>query len=68
MHLVCGPTQTHALRQGSPAIDAGNAGGYTEDVGAILSSDQRGAPRPQRVYCDIGAYESDTLFGDGFES
>jgi CSLREA domain-containing protein len=33
-----GPTFTHALQPGSPAIDAGNSGG--------LTTDQRGFPRP----------------------
>jgi parallel beta-helix repeat protein len=41
-----GPTQTHALLPGSPAIDSG---GTDCAVG-----DQRGAPRGD---CDIGAYE-----------
>ena len=51
-----GPTETHALRAGSPATDAGNC---TEET------DQRGTPRvdvPGRANrggngCDIGAYE-----------
>jgi hypothetical protein len=37
-----GPTQTPALLNGSPAIDAGNPGGCTDNLGAILSTDQRG--------------------------
>jgi len=41
-----GPTQTHALLAGSPAI---NAGGPT-----CTATDQRGLPRAD---CDIGAYE-----------
>jgi hypothetical protein len=46
-----GPTFTHALLDGSPAIDAGaNAGAPT--------TDQRGVTRPQGQYVDIGAYES----------
>jgi hypothetical protein len=52
-----GPTWTHALLPGSPAIDAGTSGG--------LTTDQRGMPRPYDVPCipnasdgsDIGAYE-----------
>jgi hypothetical protein len=45
-----GPTWTHALGAGSPAIDAGaNA--------ACPDTDQRGVARPQGVGCDIGAYE-----------
>ena len=47
-----GPTQTHALLAGSPAIDAG-------DDTTCPASDQRGFPRPQGTACDIGAYESE---------
>jgi hypothetical protein len=45
-----GPTWTHALLTGSPAIDAG------DPVGAP-SEDQRGVPRPQGAGVDIGAFE-----------
>lgn len=45
-----GPTLTHALLAGSPAINAGDNGGCP-------STDQRGIPRPQAGTCDIGAYE-----------
>jgi hypothetical protein len=51
-----GPTLTHALLEGSPAIDAG-------DIVSCPSSDQRGALRPwdgdgdDELTCDIGAYE-----------
>ncbi len=45
-----GGTQTHALQNGSPAIDAGN------DL-TCESTDQRGAARPLGSHCDIGAYE-----------
>jgi len=45
-----GPTRTHALGAGSPAIDAGDP--------ACPSADQRGAPRPQGPGCDIGAFEA----------
>src|SRR5664280_123917 len=52
-----GPTMTHALLPGSPAIDHGSSGG--------LTTDQRGQPRPIRFPAylapgdgsDIGAYE-----------
>jgi hypothetical protein len=44
-----GPTPTHALI-GSPAIDAA-------DSSSCPSTDQRGAPRPSGLACDIGAYE-----------
>jgi hypothetical protein len=37
-----GPTQTMALLAGSPAIDAGNPGGCTDDRGRLLKTDQRG--------------------------
>lgn len=45
-----GPTQTHALLSGSPAIAAG-------DAAACPTTDQRGAARPQGAGCDIGAFE-----------
>jgi hypothetical protein len=44
-----GPTETHALLNGSPAIDAGDT---------TLTTDQRGVTRPQFGVDDIGAYES----------
>ena len=49
-----GPTQTHSLLAGSAAIDAGNLGGCTDDVGALLKRDQRGVKRHNP---DIGAFE-----------
>lgn len=52
-----GPTLTHALLPGSPAIDAGNPSGCTDHLGNPLTADQRGVPRPQGAACDIGAYE-----------
>jgi hypothetical protein len=58
-----GPTQTHALVAGSPAIDAGNPGGCLDSTGAALQTDQRGLPRTfdgnrdGRAVCDIGAFE-----------
>jgi len=45
-----GPTPTHALLMGSPAIDAA-------DSSFCPPTDQRGAPRPSGLACDIGAYE-----------
>ncbi len=51
-----GPTKTHALLAGSPAIDAG-------DDAQCPPTDQRGVPRPQDgngdgiAICDMGAFE-----------
>ena len=47
-----GPTKTHALLAGSPAIDKGNSFGAT--------TDQRGVSRPQGAASDIGAFESES--------
>ena len=44
-----GPTATHALPAGSPALDAAGA--------CSLLADQRGTTRPQGPACDIGAFE-----------
>jgi cysteine-rich repeat protein len=53
-----GPTMTHALPTGSPAVDTGAAVGCPP-------ADQRGVPRPQGMACDIGAYENNLPCGDG---
>ncbi len=45
-----GPTDMHALLDGSPAINAGS----DDQCPAV---DQRGAFRPQSAACDIGAFE-----------
>ena len=45
-----GPTDTHALGAGSPAIDRGPAAGCP-------ATDQRGVSRPQGPACDAGAFE-----------
>lgn len=45
-----GPTRTHALQEGSAAIDAG-------DNPSGLAFDQRGLPRVDGIRADIGAYE-----------
>jgi hypothetical protein len=45
-----GPTETHALLPGSPALDVA-------DGGACPAIDQRGVARPQGPGCDIGAFE-----------
>ena len=51
-----GPTQTHALLAGSPAIDA--ADDAICDAPPVNSLDQRGVSRPQGDHCDIGAFEA----------
>jgi|GEM_PF-1703164 len=62
-----GPTKTHALSLGSPAIGKGLSGNCP-------SVDQRGVKRPQSSLCDMGAYETysivvnssaDTIADDG---
>jgi Zn-dependent metalloprotease len=52
-----GPTFTHALMEGSPAIDAGNPAAPGSGGGACEANDQRGVVRPNGAHCDIGAYE-----------
>jgi hypothetical protein len=55
-----GPTQTIPLLFRSPAIDAGNPNGCTDDRGHLLQTDQRGKPRPDKEDtggCDMGAFE-----------
>lgn len=47
-----GPTETQALRPGSPAIDHGGT-----SANGCPATDQRGVPRPQGPACDIGAFE-----------
>jgi uncharacterized repeat protein (TIGR01451 family)/CSLREA domain-containing protein len=53
-----GPTETHALGDGSPALDGGNPAGCTDGDGVALTTDQRGQVRPSGARCDIGAYEA----------
>lgn len=55
-----GTTETHALRNGSPALDAGNT-----SLPGVMATDQRGWPRalaaassPPTNQTDIGAYEA----------
>ena len=58
-----GPTQTMSFQPGSPAIDAGNPAGCTDNSGQLLSFDQRGQARHDNEDtggCDVGAYESQT--------
>jgi hypothetical protein len=47
-----GPTETHDLLPGSPAIDAGSLDCPPP------ATDQRGVARPQGAACDIGSVES----------
>lgn len=51
-----GSTETQALLPGSAAID--NAKDCTDAFGNPVTVDQRGVPRPQGLYCDIGAFEA----------
>ncbi|MGH2685433.1 MAG: choice-of-anchor Q domain-containing protein, partial [Actinomycetota bacterium] len=51
-----GPTETHALLPGSPALDNGSPE-RTSELRACEPTDQRGVPRPQGTGCDVGAYE-----------
>jgi CSLREA domain-containing protein len=62
-----GPTHTHALLAGSPAIEAGTCTGRDGDT---VTSDQRGVPRPQGTRCDVGAfeYEFGSIVFTGFAS
>ena len=50
-----GPTNTHALLTGSPAIDRGST---------TLATDQRGVPRPQGAADDVGAFELEIAVND----
>ncbi len=54
-----GPTETHALTVGSPALDA--ATDCTNIASSAVGFDQRGVTRPQGAQCDAGAFESDEL-------
>jgi parallel beta helix pectate lyase-like protein len=47
-----GPTKTHALKPGSPALDV-----VPLADPACTGTDQRGMPRPAGPGCDIGAFE-----------
>ena len=61
-----GPTLTHALLPGSPAIDAGNNALAVDENGNLLTTDQRGETRIQGGTVDIGAveFEEMVLLGD----
>ena len=69
LQLNGGLTQTHALSIGSPAIDGGNPSGCTDQLGAPITTDQRGIHRPYGTNCDIGAFEwADIIFRNGFQA
>ncbi|HWE03502.1 MAG TPA: Ig-like domain-containing protein, partial [Tepidisphaeraceae bacterium] len=57
-----GPTQTLALQNGSPAIDAGSNASAIDSTGATLATDQRGTgySRIADGAVDIGAFELQT--------
>jgi hypothetical protein len=52
-----GPTRTHALLAGSPAIDAVPHSACINTAGNPVPIDQRGVGRPRGAACDTGAYE-----------
>lgn len=62
-----GPTQTHALRPGSAAIDAGSPAAPGASEAGCEATDQRGVTRPADgngdglARCDIGAFEAPAL-------
>lgn len=60
-----GPTQTHALLPGSPAIDAGSPAAPGTGGNACAATDQRGVSRPQGPACDMGAFEAASTGGLG---
>ena len=51
-----GDTLTHALQEGSPALDHIALG--INGCGTTITTDQRGITRPQFGACDMGAYEN----------
>ena len=59
-----GPTQTIPELKGSITVDHGNPSGCTDSQGHLLTTDQRGYPRPgahkTHKICDMGAYERQT--------
>ena len=64
-----GPTRTHAIAPGGGAVDKGNLSGCTDDLGAPVTTDQRGVHRPSGPACDIGAFEYvEIVFKNGFET
>ena len=64
-----GLTRTHTISPGGSAIDKGNPSGCTDDLGASVTTDQRGVHRPSGPACDIGAFEYvELIFKNGFEA
>jgi len=65
LHDNGGPTKTHALRAGSPALDAGNL-----DSGDTTDQRGTGFARVIGASADIGAFEgvdTDSIFFNGFD-
>jgi hypothetical protein len=59
-----GSTMTHALVEGSPALNLA-------DPIYCPPTDQRGVERPESLGCDLGAFElegADVVFADGFDA
>src|SRR5262249_6007639 len=56
-----GPTETHALQNGSPALEAGDMAAPGSGGTACERLDQRGLCRPGGARCDIGAFEKDAF-------
>jgi Ca2+-binding RTX toxin-like protein len=54
-----GPTRTHALAIGSPALNA------SPDDENCFAVDQRGNPRPRGPACDIGSFEGSAVLCSG---
>jgi hypothetical protein len=52
-----GPTFTHLLGAGSPALEGGNPAAPGSGGSACAATDQRGVTRPQFARCDIGSVE-----------
>jgi hypothetical protein len=57
-----GPTLTHALLIGSPAIDAVTFSDCSDTGENLLDTDQRGHDRQTGTGCDIGAFEFNADF------
>ena len=59
-----GPTLTHALLPGSPAVNAGDNNLAVDENGNLLTTDQRGEDRFEFGTVDIGAVEGTFVLGD----